>query len=457
MKRLAFVSLFVLVAMLASSVAPAAAQLGDTDVSSFTVQNVSTDPATVSVTFINEAGATYSPTNLGTTDAPVANPFTLASGASQQVYVPNIAEAQLPSGRYAVVISSNVQVVAQAGVAGTGAIRFSGSYIGFSAGATTTYVPSVAYNLAGWYSMFSVQNVGNAATDITVTITCLDGTEGTYTQAGVPAQASVTWAMKNTLPTGFTTSTVCDGSAVVTSTSQPVVAVNNQNKPTTGATNTFEAAPTGATKLYVPNLQNAFNGWNAALTIQKLAAGNTTVTVVYDDGDPNDTCALTDAAPSCKLYMPNTHTATGRFGAVITSDASPILAIAGATRAAQGWSGATSAIAAGSEAVAVPNVSKDYYGWRSAINCQNVGTTATTLKVSYSGAEASAYNTAELAAGESIQIAVFSEAFLTAPWQGGATITANTAGAAIACTVGNSKANGTPAGDWTSQYNAYNK
>jgi hypothetical protein len=270
--------------------------------------------------------------------------------------------------------------------------------------------------------------------------------------------ASVTWALKNDMPSGFSTSTVCDGSAVVTSTAENVVAVNNQNKPATGATNTFEAAPSGGTPLYVPNLQNDFSGWNSALTIQKLGGGTTVVTVEYDDGDPDDTCTLTDAAPSCKLYMPNFHDQTGRFGAKITSDPLNILAVVGSTRGAYGWSGAVSAAASGSGEVSIPNVAKNFFGWRSAVNCQNVGSVATTLNVSYSGYESDAYNTTtSLTEGESEQILVFQESFLPDGFQGGATVSANALDADIACTVGNSRANAPLAGDWTSQYNAYNK
>jgi hypothetical protein len=368
----------------------------------------------------------------------------------------------LPSGRYAVEISSSGKIVAQAGLAGTGTLRFSGSYVGFDSGTSPTYIPSVAYNFAGWYSMISVQNLGTDPADVTVTITCADGSIGTLSEQDIPAKASYTWALKDVTPTGFTGSTVCDGSAEVTA-DQPVVAVNNQNKPTSGATNTFEGAAAGADTLFIPSLSNDFSGWNSALTIRKLGSGDATVTVMYDDGDPDDVFTLTDAAPSKKLFMPNDHTATGRFGAVVTSTGNmPLLAVVGTTKPSEGWSGATSGILAGSGSgvVAIPNVSKDYFGWRSAINCQNVGTVATSLNVEYAGYTADAYDTATLQPGGSTQILVFNETFFTGgTFQGGATITANTAGAEIACTVGNSNPNkaATNPGDWTSQYNAYNK
>ena len=437
MKRKTLFSLVIVLVALAIFAVPAFAQLGDTDVSSFTVQNVSGGSGEVTVTFIAEDGTMSTPADLG---AGITNPFTLADGASQQIYVPNV--PGLASGRYSVMISSNAQVVAQAGVAGTGTTRFSGSYVGFSSGALTTNIPSVAYNFAGWYSMISVQNVGSDVTDIEVEFYCVDGTTGTLTATNVQPYASHTWALKNDMPVGFSPSTQCDGSAVVSSSSQPVVAVNNQNKPATGATNTFEAAPAGNDILYVPSLSNNFSGWNSALTIQKLDAGPTTVTVSYDDGDPDDTCSLTDAVPSCKLYMPNFHNQVGRFGAIITSSGGTnLLAIAGTTKASEGWSGATSAAPSGSESVAI----------------QNVGSGATSVNVEYSGYASDAYNTSSIPVGGSVQILVFNETFLPDGWQGGATITGNVSGSEVICTVGNSRSNAPIPGDWTSQYNAYNK
>jgi hypothetical protein len=454
MKYLKSISILVLLIVMAVTVMPVSAQLGDTDFSSFTVQNVSGGSATVTVVFYSESGTAYQPTSLGGT---ITNPFTLADGVSQQILTTNIPTAQLPSGRYSVVISSDALVVAQVGQAGSGTLRFSGSTVSFSSGATTVYLPAALYNFSGWYSLITVQNLGSAPADVTVTITCVGGATGTLTQLDIPSMASHTWALKSVTPTGFTTSTSCDGSAVITA-DQNIVAVNNQNKPTTGATNSLEGASTGGNPLYVPNLMNNFSGWNSNLTIQKVSAGNTTVTISYSDGDPDDTCNLTDAAPACKLYQPGTHVATGRYGATISATGgAQLLSIAASTKGA--WSGATSAVSSATDAVAIPNVSKASFGWNSAINCQVIGGGATTLHVSYAGYESSAYDTASLNIGGSIQIQVFNESLLPASWTGAATITATNTSADVACTVGNSNAEKAALfpGDWTSQYNAYNK
>jgi hypothetical protein len=454
MKRMKYFAILVVLVMMAVAVVPVSAQLGDTDSSSFTIQNVSDTTATVTVTFYNEAGTAFTPTSLGGT---ITNPFDLAVGASKQVTVGSIPIDQLPSGRYSVVITSTAQVIAQAGLSGSGTRHFAGSYNGSAAGATTVFIPSAAFNLYGWYSMFTVQNLGPDPANVTITIKCLGGLTGTLTQNNIPSMSSYTWPLKSVTPAGFTTSTVCDGSAVV-SASQNVLAINNQNNPSTGATNTFEGASSGGNPLYAPSISNNYFGWNSNLTIVKLDAGDTTVTVQYSDGDPNDTCALSDAQPFCKLLQSTNHTVTGRYGATINATGgNHLLAIIGST--AGGSSGATSAVAGGTNTVNVPNAAKNYYGWISAINCQVVGGAATKLHVSYSGFEASAYDTESLAIGGSKQIQVWNESFLPASWQGGATITAVTSSAQIACTVGNSNPtnSGTYPGDWTTQYNAYNK
>ena len=171
MKRKTLLSILIVFTAVLILVVPAYAQLGDTDVSSFTVQNVSGGSAEVTITFIDEDGNQDTPTDLGGNPI-ITNPFTLQDGASQQVYVPNV--PGLASGRYAVMISSNAQVVAQAGVAGTGTTRFSGSYVGFSTGTDKAYIPSIAYNSYGWYSMITVQNIDTVETDVEVAFTCLD-------------------------------------------------------------------------------------------------------------------------------------------------------------------------------------------------------------------------------------------------------------------------------------------
>ncbi|MCB9135602.1 MAG: hypothetical protein H6636_09255 [Anaerolineales bacterium] len=461
-------------ALVLVAIFPASAQLGDTDTSSFTIQNIGATDATVSVKFVGTDGTEYTPTDLGNS---ITNPFTLAPAAAKQIVVSQIPSAQLPSGSYAVVISSDVEVVAQAGLAGAGTTHFQGAYTGFSSGATTMYIPTVAYDFFGWYSMISVQNLGTAAADVTVTISCTGGSAAgstaTLSTTDLPVNASYTWALKNVVPTGLTAGQTCDGSAVVTS-DQPVVAVNNQNNPTTGnasigSTNSFEGSVEGSDTVYVGGISKNYFGWRSALTIQALglAAGDeTVVTIDYADVWADDTCTLTAEVPSCKLItITDANKANGRYAATITSDdATPLLAVVGSTNDTAVLNGHTVSlsnavigVASGTNTVAIPNIAKAYFGFKSAITCQNVGGVATAVNFSFSGYEGNAFDTASLAPGASIQIVTTSAetSFLPNGYNGGATLTAVAAGGQIYCFAGNTNDLPGYSGDWTSTFNGF--
>jgi hypothetical protein len=452
MKLVRGFSIFVIIAMLVA-VVPAYAQLGETDISSFTVQNIDTTDATVTVRFIQEDGTEITPTVL---NASKPNPFTLTPGSSFEIYLPGIPDAQLPNGRYSVVIESNAQVVAIANLIGQGARYFNGSYSGFSDGATEFYLPGVVHNYYGWYSLISVQNVGSGPADVTVTITCANGTTGTLTQNDVPQNASKHFDLETMVPTGFTAATSCNGSAAITS-DQPVVVVDNQSVPANGNTQSYGGVATGYPRLFAPALYTNYYGWNASLNIRKLDAGATTVTVTYSDGGTSS-CSLTDAVPSCLLYMPSVHPTAGYYGATIAaSPANNLVAIVNAANGSQAQT--YNAIGSGTGTVGIPSVMKSYYGWNTSFTCQNVGTVATTMNISYAGYAGNAYDTALIQPGGSIEKFTPAEAFLPNGHVGGATVTANASGALVSCIVNfnNPAQMSETIGDWSMSYNAFNR
>jgi hypothetical protein len=456
MKKNIHISILILLAMLFAAVSPAFAQLGQSDVSSFTIQNVDSSTATVTVIFYNDAGTPITPNvlNQGKT-----NPFTLAPGESWEVYVPGIPADQLPTGRFSVVIESDVRVATIANLLGQGSANFNGSYSGFSESAPTFYLPGVVFNYYGWYSLISAQNVGSGAADINLTITCADGTVGTVKATAVEPFASHHFVLKSdALPSGFTASTKCNGSAVISSVNN-IVVTDNQSVPTAGNTQSYSGVISGSPTVYAPALYNKYYGWNGSLNIQKLGAGATTVTATFSDGG-TATCNLTDAIPACLMYMPNVHPVTGKFGATITNSAGLDLMVitnAANNKQAQTYNGVNS----GSMSVGVPSVMKSYYNWNTSFTCQNVGATTTSLSILYSGHDSAVYNTASLAPGATVEIFQPNESFLPAGYHGGATVTANTAASEISCVVNFNnpvEMSGTlHPGDWSMSYNAFNK
>jgi hypothetical protein len=428
---------------------PAMAQLGDVDNSSFIIQNVGSGQATVVVTFYDEAGNGITPNPL---NSGKPNPFTLDPGASFEVYLPGI--PGLPNGRYSVAVSSDQPVVAIANLIGqntAGTVFYNGSYAGASEGATTIYLPAIVRAYYGWNSLISVQNVGSSPTDVTVTYTCGSNTY-THTKTGLQPNASVHFDLETNPPSGMPTG--CNGSAVVTSTGQPIIAVDNQTAAGQGLTQSYNGFVRGATTVYVPALYHDYYTWSSSLNIRKIGSGTTSVIVTYSDGGTS-TCNLTDATPSCMLYMPTAHPAKGRFAATITSTSLPIVAIVNAAnpnKQAQTYEGFTD----GKSSVGLPTVMKKYYGWDTSFTCQNVGSVATVLNIVYQGYAAKAYDTKSLNPGESIEIYQPAETFLPNGYRGSVTVTAKATGAKIACIVNQTHGANQAAGkgDWSMSYNA---
>ena len=453
-------SMVIALALVLILTGPGYAQLGDTDTSSFTVQNVSgSDNVEVTIKFIAEDGLERTPSDLG---GGRTNPFYLDDGKSVQIVVSEIPSSQLPSGRYSVVISSSDKVVVVANLEGTGTNQFSGSYMGFSQGASTFYLVSTYYNFYDWYSMISVQNLSSDSdANVTLTITCEDLiTVGTLS-ATIPPHASVTWPLKSTTPTGFTAGvTQCRGSSVITA-DQSIVVAENQNKPLGGNTLSVVGLSSGTTKVYIPALYNSHWDWNSGLVIRKLEAGDTKVTINYTDGE-SDECDLTDSVPFCALYMPNYHTATGAFGATLTtSPGKQIAAIANSTKGTLSMAYNGLGPGVGSQTVGLPVLYKGYFQWNSAWTCQNVGSIDTQINVTYEDFEGDAYDYPDtLKPGDMVRVYQPNETFLPTAYMGGAIITAKAIGAEIACIANLTNANWedpTKPGDWSASYNGIPK
>ena len=458
MKRKYFLISFVIILSLLFTANPVFAQLGDTSKSSFTIQNVSDTTAnSITVTFVNSSGTQITPPLLNNSKP---NPFSLAAGESWEVYVPAV--PNLPDGQYSVVISADVKIVAIANLLGEGSNYFNGSYSGFDINnsAQTFYLPAVLFNYYGWYSLISVQNTGTNPTDVTVNIACENGVNGTLSKAALPGGTSVNFELKKVLPTGFSSTTKCTGSAVINSSTENVIVVDNQSVPTLGNTQSYSGFSSGSSTLYVPALYNSYYGWAASLNIRKLAAGSTAVTVTYSDAG-SSTCNLTDSNPGCSLYMPSAHPGKGYFGATITTSPSMeiVAAVDSATTNSQAQTYSAINPSEATNKVGAPSVMKYYYNWVSSYTCQNVGSVSTSLNIEYDRYSSNSYNTEILAPGKTKEIYVPAEKFLPYGYQGGLTVTANESTAKISCIVNfnNPAMMNSTSGDWSMSVNAFSQ
>jgi hypothetical protein len=450
MKKAAILGAVVAV-LLIVMVVPSSAQLGDVGNASFTVQNVGGAAATVNITFVEENGNQIVCPTLDNRTPPTPNPFTLNPGESYEVFVPGI--PCLPAGRYSVIISSTQEVVAIVNLIGenaAGTISYNGSYSGASKGASPVYLPAFWYRKYGWNSLISIQNTGTGDANVTVNFTCESGQTGSLSKTGLKQGAAVHFDLETTNITGLPPGG-CNGSAVVTS-DQPVVVVDNQSSGG-GGTQSYNTFSEGAPKVFVPALYNKYYGWDSSLNIVKIGSGTSNVTVSYSDGGTSG-CNLTNAQPSCLLYMPTEHPVTGKFAATVNAVGDQVVAIANAAHSATSQAQTYGGFSGGGNVVGLPTVMKAYYGWDTSFTCQNVGTVDTSLNISYQGYPGNAYNTKVLVPGEPIEVYQPGEGFLPPKYRGSVTVKANNASGEVACIVNQTNPLAPTKGDWSMSYNA---
>jgi len=466
MKKLA---ILIILAMMLT--VPAYAQLGDTDNSSFTIQNLGTAVATVTVTFYSEAGVASTPNPILTG---VSNPFTLASGAKQEIHMPSV--LNLADGRYSVVIESTepIGVIANLiGRTGGGAPFYNGSYSGFDMGATTIYFPSTQFGYYNWNSLMSVQNTTASPINVDVFIYNEFGAQvATKNYTNVPAFSSVHLDLE-TQGAGMGLAAGLNGSAKVVC-SGACVGTDNQTA-AGGFTQSYNAFLSGGDTLFAPALYNNYYTWNASLKVQNIGTGPTSVDVIYyvAGGAVCDPPAETVAANQALYhYLPGRWAGWGCASAAdkviaakITSSAEDIVGVVNAANPKkQAQTYGTAAQTDGANTVGLPVIMNNYYGWNTSFTCQNVansGDAAVTFTYSPGGCPGGgcSYTLTPGAAKEIYQPGATSGL-------GGATglfaVTVTSTGAPIACISNETNPANTNStlpsykeGDWSMAYNGF--
>ncbi|GAB4500580.1 MAG: hypothetical protein Fur0035_01200 [Anaerolineales bacterium] len=364
--------LFVLVAMLsllliaASPVAPRDVPPGPSGTfgSAFTIQNMSTAVANCSYQFFNASGtAVYTSAS-----------FAIAIGGSSFTYVPNI--SSLASGQYSGVVSCDQQVSA---VVNTGSTNSGGSYGAISAPATVWYAPNAYSNYYNYNTNFVVQNVTAAPVDVTVEIINSAGTVvATQTATAVPA-----YAYTNFEQAGLTgLSANVNYSAKITGTGAIAVESNIYGQgAVTNELYSYGLFTSGSTTVYVPSIMKNYYGYLTALTVQNLGASTANVTVTYGTGLVQTQAIAANS--SYVFYTPNTALPSGTLtSAKITSDQNIVALVneQNSYRRAASYGG----FASGSMKVSAPIVMKRYYNYNTSVTCQNVGSAATDMTITYS-------------------------------------------------------------------------
>ena len=382
--------------IMAAAIAAAALAFGGTNSASaaatsfstgFQIQNLSNATANVSIAFVPSGSATPSAT---------VNTTIPANGAKTYAVLPNEVTSGFSGGA---VINSDQQVAAVVNVIANNNFNYGGAYSGFSAGANTVTLPLLFKGFAQFNSFFNIQNTGTAATNVTVTYS----NGATETKTIQPGSSERFDQAANTgLPAGF------NGSAIVTSSSQPIAAAVVENGPTTLlAYNGFTASSTAPVMpLINSNNANFFTG----VAMQNAGDQATNVTVSYTPSSPQDgtPCTETKTVPAkgTVFFALDAFSATPPAGAndncangakfvgsakVTTNSASqPLIAVVNQlnqkTNKGEAYESFDASTATGT--IVLPLIQDRFFNYFTGFNIVNVGTAATNVTCTYSGTSA---------------------------------------------------------------------
>ena len=287
------------------------------------IQNTSDQQASVTVTYYD--GQT------GDQIAAATETWTIPAFTTKISY--QDANNDLPSGfSGSAVIAGNqpLAVVVNNANAGTD-VDTSGfeSYNGLATGSTTLYLPKLTVNYYGYQSSFTVQNVGDAPADVTVTYT-FGGDTYTQTRTGLAPNAAwaVYLATQSTLPDGL----VGAGAAVVTS-NQPLVGLVTEVRREMGyaVISSAVAQGTATNAVLFPKFTYEYYNYSGGIQIQNISDQATTVTLVFSQAGRADVTVSTSipAGQSASWFGTHVPGLTQDFNGSVTavSDGQPIAGI----------------------------------------------------------------------------------------------------------------------------------
>lgn len=400
--------------------------------SGFTIQNMSSSPASCVFSIYDQSG------NVIYTSSTVS----ISANGSYFVYVGGL---PIASGTYAAQVSCDQPVIAIVNT--TSSVGNAASYEGFDSSnvASTLFVPGLYKNYYGYTSNVTVQNASSSSITVTLEIYPL----GSPTPVVAPqitglapgASKSFDLSMISISNGAYSGRILADGPVAA------VVNIWNLN----GEQYAYDAVSSGALKIYAPVLMKSYYGFNTALTVQNTQATTGVITVTYSSG-----LVVTRTIPaysSVLLYTPNEPLPVGWIGSAKVESTVPIIGLineGSSQRRAGSYLGIVNAT---SEAFA-PIVLKNYYGFSTSITCQNVGDNPTNIQVTYSNGYVQVSPTPVPSNG-TIVFYQPNVAGLPNGFNGSATIT--TTGEPIACVINQNKVSDPANVDWLLVYNAFNR
>jgi len=206
------------------------------------------------------------------------------------------------------------------------------SYNAFAGGQTKLNVPRVVKDYYNYQSGLTVQNVGTAATTVTVTY-YFGGTA--YTQTSPSIGPNAAWGVylgsEAQLPASMA-GVSGSGSAVIQSDGgQPVVAIINEDNRTLGYGVTYNAFLDGeeTTTVLFPQVTAKFYGYCSGIQVQNVGTSTANLTITYSMAGRADVTKSGTAAPgeSYSAFAPSEGVGSDFNGSVVVTSNQPIVGI----------------------------------------------------------------------------------------------------------------------------------
>lgn len=299
----------------------------------------------------NNWNTSFAVQNTGSSDAYVTVTYRRSNGPSQWTETASISpgaahvfdqqNGPMPEGSICSAVVTSDQPVAVVVEERNSNQDTAMSYNGFSSGSTTVRTPLLFKNYNDWNTGIQVQNLDDDHyTYVTVTYYRSNGPGGPwYEYAWIgPGQSHTFYQPANPdLPDGFI------GSAVVTSSGQPIVALVNETNYTRGVAMTYNGFGEGGTRtIYTPSLHKGYNynDRNSGVQVQNVGWSDTTVTIRYyfTNGNLADTDSSPTISPgeSWTFYLPaNPDLPAGRDYSAMVTAGQAIMAIVNETHYGQ--------------------------------------------------------------------------------------------------------------------------
>lgn len=336
-----------------------------TSVTSFQVQNLSDQTATIALVFYDASGNEISAATVtDTIGGDLSKLYTQANNTN------------LPTGFNGSVVISSDRPVAAIGIqeAKNASNKvYQGTYSGFGSDQASDkfYIPTVMKAFYGYTTQISVQNAGSANVNVTIAY------KGGYSDSVIGLKPGQVHRFDNgstpSMPNAYI------GSGIVTATGGQVVAMVNQNNVAALQQQTYEgfsAAGAGKT-LYAPVLMRGFYGFNTSLQVQNIGTGSSAVTVYFSNGT-NQSHTIPGGDGYLFTQANNTSLPASWIGSArIVSASEDVVAVVNQQNTSTGKAASYNAFASTGTSFVGPNVMKAFYGFNTSVQVQNVGTAAT--------------------------------------------------------------------------------